>query len=153
MNIHHRIDFQKEIRYLCYIHNISALQQDVIQSAKDLHKFAEENLKEPAPTRYQSENASLKRRVFFYVERTDQDRPHRHFQEIRGNRTLHSVRSTMERSNLKVRYLSCYCEHCVLENYDACTNQHYVSNWEERAIEREASHGRQQPTRAVVAEQ
>lgn len=43
------------------------------------------NLKEPATTGYQSKNVSLKKCVFFYVERTNQDCPQRHFQEIRGN--------------------------------------------------------------------
>ena len=41
----------------------------------------------------------------------------------------------------------------MYEEYDACSNKAYVSNWEERELEREAGHGRQMPTRAVVNEQ
>ena len=40
-----------------------------IMNAEDLSKFAKNklNLKTPAPSRYQSENVQLKRRIFFYV--------------------------------------------------------------------------------------
>ena len=96
---------------------------------------------------------SLKRRVFFYVKRTDQNCPQRHFQEVRGNRALHSIQSTEISLHLKVRELTCYCESCLYEEYDACSNKAYVTNWEERELEREAGHGRQMPTRAVVNEQ
>lgn len=39
-------------------------RQEVIQNVKDLFKFAEKNLKTPAPSRYQSESVHLKRRIF-----------------------------------------------------------------------------------------
>lgn len=101
---------------------------------------------EPATTRYQSENVSLKKHVFFYVEHTNQKCPQRHLQEIRGNKTLHSIQWTETSFHLKVRELMCYCEFCSYENYDDDLNKDYVSNWEERAIEGK-------PTRAVVAQQ
>ena len=118
-----------------------------------MYRFTEVNLKEPASTRYQSESVGLKRHVFFYVERTDQNRPQRHFQEVRVNRALHSIWSTERSLHLKVRELAYYCESCLYEEYDACSNKAYVSNWEERELEREAGHGRQMSTRAVVNEQ
>lgn len=38
---------------------------EIIQNARDLFNYAEKNLKEPAPSRYQSENVTLKRHIFF----------------------------------------------------------------------------------------
>ena len=118
-----------------------------------MYRFTEVNLKEPASTRYQSESVGLKRHVFFYVERTDQNRPQRHFQEVRVNRALHSIWSTERSLHLKVRELAYYCESCLYEEYDACSNKAYVSNWEERELGREAGHSHQIPTRAVVNKQ
>ena len=91
--------------------------------------------------------------IIIYVERTDQNRPQRHFQEVRGNRALHSIQSTERSLHLKVRELTCYCESCLYEECDACSNKAYVSNWEERELKRQAGHGRQLPIRAVVNEQ
>ena len=60
----------------------------VIQNAKDLFSFAENNLKTPAPSRYQSENVQLKRRIFFYVENVNRNRRARYFKEVKGNRAI-----------------------------------------------------------------
>ena len=65
----------------------------IIQNAKDLFKFAQDNLKTPAPSRYQSVNVQLKTQVFFYVEKVDRDRRGRYFKEVKGNRSIRSVLS------------------------------------------------------------
>ena len=105
-------------------------------------------LKEPANTRYQSENVSLKKCMFFFFTLGMPIRaaPKRHFQEIRGDRTFHSIWSTETSFHLKVQELICYFKFCLYEEYNANSNKDCVSNCEERAIERK-------PTRAVVAEQ
>ena len=55
----------------------------IIQNAKDLYKFAENNLKTPAPSRYQSENVQLKRQILFYkVDRG------RYLKEVKGNQAI-----------------------------------------------------------------
>ena len=48
-------------------------RQEVIQKAEDLYNFAQNNLKTPSPSRYQSENVQLKRRIFFFVEKVNPD--------------------------------------------------------------------------------
>ena len=60
----------------------------IIQNAEDLFKFAENNLKAPAPSRYQSENVQLKRQIFFYVDKVNRDRRGRYFKEVKGNRAI-----------------------------------------------------------------
>lgn len=41
---------------------------EIIQNARDLFNYAEKNLKEPAPSHYQSENKTLKRGIFLRQE-------------------------------------------------------------------------------------
>ena len=41
-------------------------EQEVIQKAEDLSNFAQNNLKTLSPSRYQSENVQIKRRIFFF---------------------------------------------------------------------------------------
>ena len=83
--------------------------------------------------------------VFFTLGMPIKAATKRHFQEIRGNRTFHSIRSTETSFHLKVNKLMCYCKFCLSEEYNADSNKNCVSNWEERAIEKK-------PTRVVVAE-
>ncbi|CAH3173995.1 unnamed protein product, partial [Porites evermanni] len=47
--------------------------QGVMQKAEDLYNFAQNNLKTPSPSRYQSEYVQLKRRIFFFVEKVNPD--------------------------------------------------------------------------------
>ena len=112
-------------------------RQEVIQNAKDLFKFAEKNLKTPAPSRYQSENVHLKRRIFFYVEQVNRDRRRRYFKEVKGNRAIHSVLSGTTSCCIRTRQLSCYCENCIEEEYEACKNSDYVSAWQTVQLESE----------------
>ena len=44
----------------------------IIQNTCDLIHYAEKNLKEPAPSRYQSENVTLNRRIFFLRRQSEQ---------------------------------------------------------------------------------
>ena len=39
------------------------------RNAKELYEFAEINIKDPAPSRYQSENVKVKRRIFLMIFR------------------------------------------------------------------------------------
>lgn len=62
---------------LKYKYDMAVIRRRVlIQNALDLYNFAQAHLKEPSPGRYQSENVKLKRKVFFYVENIDRNRPH-----------------------------------------------------------------------------
>lgn len=125
----------------------------IIQSARDLYDFAQRNMKDPAPSRYQSESVALERRIFFYVDKVNRDRPYRLFTEIRGNRSIHSVLSSGESNSLDVRQLSCYCNHCIDGDYNECDNQWYVDSWEAIEIEPERGYGHQRATRAEIQEQ
>jgi len=51
--------------------DVEVIKREVV--AKDLLTFAENNLKTPAPSRYQSENVQLKRQIFFYMEKFSRD--------------------------------------------------------------------------------
>ena len=97
-------------------------------------------LKEPATTRCQSENVSLKKRMlsacFFTLGMPIRAAPKRHFQEIRGNRTFHSIWSMEKSFHIKLNKLMCYCKFCLYEEYNADSNKNCVSNWEERAIQK-----------------
>ena len=90
------------------------------ENAKDLFTFAENNLKTPAPSRYQSENVQLKRIIFFYVEKVCRDRHRRYFKEVKGNPAIHSVLSGSNSCKIQMCHLSCYCKTCVEEEYKAC---------------------------------
>ena len=59
----------------------------IIQNAKDLFKFTENNLKTPAPSHYQSENEQLERQSFFYVDKVNRDRRRRYL-KVKGNRAI-----------------------------------------------------------------
>ena len=62
--------------------------------AKELYEFAERTMKDPAPSRYQSESVKVKRRIFFYDGDILLNRRDRYFKEVRGNRSIHAVVST-----------------------------------------------------------
>ena len=100
-------------------------------------------MKDPAPSRYQSENVTLKRRIFFYDDDILRNRRDRYFKEIKGNRSIHAVMSTDGGCSLSSRRLSCYCDACLDCQYDSCENLAYVDGWEEQGLEREGDH---QPT-------
>ena len=124
----------------------------IIQNAQDLFRFAENNLKTPAPSRYQSENVQLKRRVFFYVENVNRDRRRRYFKEVKGNRSIHSVLSGNNSCQIQTRQLSCCCENCIEENYDACKNGDYVTTWQSVQLETESAQQSRATTRSETSE-
>ena len=124
----------------------------IIQNAKDLFKFAQDNLKTPAPSRYQSENVQLKTQVFFYVEKVNRDRRERYFKEVKGNRSIHSVLSGNNSCQIQTHQLSSYCENCIEENYDACKNGDYVSAWQSDQLETETPQQSRATTRSETSE-
>ena len=119
-------------------------RQHIIQNASDLYNFANDNLQLPLA------GASLSRRVFFYVENSDRNRPHRQFKEIKGNRAIHSILACGQGRHLEIRDLSCYCEQCLIGDYDQCVNTAHVNAWQEHVLELEAPERR--ATRADVSE-
>ena len=124
----------------------------IIQNAEDLLKFAENNLKTPAPSRYQSENVQLKRRIFFYVDKVNRDRRGRYFKEVKGNRGIHSVLSGSNSCSIRTPQLSCYCENCIEEDYEACQNGDYVSDWQTVLMETETLQQNRVTTRSDASE-
>ena len=90
--------------------------------------YAEKNLKEPASSRYQSENITLKRRIFFYIEKVNRDRPYRLFTKVKGNRSIHSIISTGESNSLDVCKLSCNYNHCIDGNYSEFEDKKHVDD-------------------------
>jgi len=110
----------------------------VIQNAKGLFTIAENNLKTPAPSRYQSENVQLKRQIFSFVEQVDRNRCGQYFKEVKGNQAIHSVLSGSTSCRIQTHHLSCYCKRCVEEEYEACKNADYVSAWQKVELETES---------------
>lgn len=102
-------------------------RQKVIQNAADLHEFAQENLQVP------SEKASLRRRIFLYIEQHDRDRNRRSFKEVKGNRAIHSISANGQSKHLKTRELSCYCDHCIGGDFEIFE----IKKWEEHILEQE----------------
>ena len=116
----------------------------IIQNATDLYNFAHDNLQLPLA------GVSLGRRVFFYVEESDRNRPHRLFKEIKGNRAIHSILARGQGRHLEIRDLSCYCEQCLKDDYDHCVNSAHVNAWQKHVLESEAPERR--ATRADISE-
>ena len=106
-------------------------RQHIIQNASDLYNFANDNLQLPLA------GVSLSRRVFFYVENSDRNRPHRQFKEVKGNRAIHSILARGQGRHLEIRDLSCYCEQCLIGDYDHCVNTAHVNAWQEHVLELE----------------
>ena len=108
-------------------------------------------MKDPAPSRYQSDCVKVKRRVFFYDEDILRNRGDRYFKEIAGNRSIHAILSSDGGCTLSSRKLSCYCSACLECDYESCENSNYVNNWEEQALEREGGHQRTTVTRSDIS--
>ena len=111
--------------------------QVVIRDANELYDFAKNTMKEPVPSRYQSESVKLKQRIFFCDDNILRNRRDRYFKEIKGNRSIHEVMSTDGGCSLSSRQLSCYCDACLDCQYESCENSAYVGKWEEQELERE----------------
>ena len=132
--------------------NMAVIRREVvIQNAKDLFDFAKDNISLPSSTRFQSQVVKLKRRVFFYESEHNRDRPYRMFKEVKNNRSIHSISANGHERNLKIRKLSCYCEKCLLSEYEDCLSKALVENWEQ--IELESERVERRATRADMNEQ
>ena len=92
-------------------------------------------MKDPTPSRYQSENVKVKRRIFFYDDDILRNRRDWYFKEIKGNRSIHAVMSTDGGCILSSRRLSCYCDACLDCQYDSCKNLAYVDGSEDQGLE------------------
>ena len=112
----------------------------VIQNAKELYDFAESNMKDPAPSQYQSENVHVKQRIFFYDDDILHNRRNRYFKEIKGNRSIHVVMSIDGGCTISSRQLSCYCNTCLDFSYEGCEKLAFVVEWEEQKLQREDGH-------------
>ena len=140
------------IKYKCDMAVIN--RKVVIQNAKDLFSFVEKEFKDPSPSRFQSENVRLKRRVYFYVDDIERNRLSRLFKEVEGNRSIHSVvGESASGKYLKTRSLSCYCTSCLNQQYDACENKDYVQRWSVQEMISERSYGDQRITRSNFEDQ
>lgn len=124
----------------------------VIQSSLDLYNFAENSLREPSQSVYQSHNVRLKRQVFFHVEEILHDRSNRLFKEVKGIRSIHSVLSDKENLKISTRKLTCYCRCCLSEDYSNCLRKDYVSCWTTFQMEHE-QHGRRSTRSTPVEEE
>ena len=91
-------------------------RQYIIQNAIHLYNFTKDNLQLPL------EGVSFRRRVFFYVENSDRNEPHRQLKEIKGNRTTQNIWARGQGRHLEIRDLLCYCEQCLIGDYDQCVN-------------------------------
>ena len=92
-----------------------------IQCAKDLYKFAEENLQQP-----KCKNGNYKRRIFRYVESIPRDN-NRNFKPVSQNRKVHQIISENGSGELISRDLSCYdCDKCFMGDIHNCKNIPYI---------------------------
>lgn len=139
------------LKYKCDMAVIK--RQVTIQDAKDLYDFASKEFTEPAPTRYQSQNVRLKRRVYFYAATIDRNRSTRLFNEVDNNRKIHSIISGSEKHKLSTKELSCYCSRCLHGQYSSCESTAYVPSWTEITMTPERSLGDQRITRSAFVEQ
>ena len=111
----------------------------VIQSAQDLYRFAQDNLKVPTSNRFETPRVKLKRRIFFYIEEHNRNRPNRTITEVKNIRKLRCITAGKEEGILKTRLLSCYCAKCLGGDYQECENTQHVDDWSEVEIEPEVS--------------
>lgn len=117
-----------------------------IKSAKSMHEYLEQNFTQRAASSFNARaNAvQLKRRVFFYVPAegegaVDRNRQGRKFKEARGIRKCHCVKSLPQQEKVLVRYRSCYCDNCIVEDEENCANKAWLDDWKEVSICRDGS--------------
>lgn len=117
-----------------------------IKSAKSMHEYLEQNFTQRAASSFNARaNAvQLKRRVFFYVPAegegaVDRNRQGRKFKEARGIRKWHCVKSLPQQEKVLVRYRSCYCDNCIVEDEENCANKAWLDDWKEVSICRDGS--------------
>ena len=85
-------------------------QEAVIRNARDMYDYLRQNFTEST-----RKNSEVKRRVFFYIE-GNITRKGRAFQPVPENRKIHSIQS-QGNGKLLIRKRSCYCDHCIAEDY------------------------------------
>jgi len=117
-----------------------------INSAQSMHEYLTTSFSEPAATSFaaRSKATQLKRRLFFYVPSEgegaiDRKREGRKFKEVKGIRKWHCVKSLAQQEKVMVRYRSCYCISCILNDEESCTNKAWLDKWKEVDISRDGS--------------
>jgi hypothetical protein len=106
----------KVIRTPSYIHTFN--RSTIIQNAKDLFSFCNNDLKEPS-------SALFKRRIFRYVESVDRDNI-RNFKPISNNLKIHHL-YTSKSGDIVVSDLSCYtCDKCIVSDYEHCLHTEHT---------------------------
>jgi hypothetical protein len=103
----------------------------IIQNAKDLVNFCNENLGNVGASSFASRRSKYdhSKRTFMYVDPSELIRdPPNDIKTISGTRKLHSVGSTDKGFVVKTRALSCYCQPCVSKE-GVCENRKQVDDW------------------------
>ena len=61
-------------------------------------------------------------------EKIVRDREGITMKSIKGTRKLHVAKQSKSTGFLEIRNLSCFCNACLDENFENCTNKEYVGN-------------------------
>ena len=96
------------------------------------------------------EKASLSHRIFLYAEEHEREHPRRYFKKVGGNHAIHSILADGQSGHLNTQELSCYCDHCIVADFDNSDNLSYVKSLDQQIFEQEAPERR--ATRNDIAE-
>lgn len=117
-----------------------------ISNAESMHAYLEQNFSLPVASTFNSRTKSvqLRRRIFFFVPSSGEtavkrNRPGRQFKTVKGIRKWHCVKSLPQQEKIKVRFRSCYCTSCIMDDEDNCLNKEWLDDWKEVDILRESS--------------
>ena len=118
----------------------------VIRNGKDIQDFLSSSLMSPAATTFSSRTKSvgLQRRKFFCVPPTGNEavvrnRPGHRFDELKGIRKIHCVKTTAEQGKVLVRDRTCYRLDCIHGDETNCSNKEWLDAWKEVKLPRETS--------------
>ena len=117
-----------------------------IKNAKEMYDYLLQNFCHPAVSTFSTRTKSvqLKRRIFFHVPisgegAVQRNRPGLQFKTLKGIRKLHCVKSLPQQEKLLVRFRSCYCVNCLMDDELNCLNKDWLDEWKEVSILREAT--------------
>ena len=97
-------------------------QEATIGSPKEMFEYLSNNFTDPVCSK-----SEVKRRVFFHIE-GDISRKGRTFQAVPENRKIHSILSDGD-GKLLLRKRSCYCDNCLDQKFEMCSNRQIVDVW------------------------
>ncbi len=102
---------------------MAVIRQEVtIGSPKEMFEYLSNNFTDPVCSK-----SEVKRRVFFHIE-GEISRRGRTFQAVPENRKIHSILSDGD-GKLLLRKRSCYCDNCLDQKFDMCSNRQMVDAW------------------------